>query len=120
MRTEKNGRGGVAGVGCDQPGAGAGGAFALLPAQEAAGERARLPSPPDGDRRSWCWWWLAAARPRATNAVVSVDLRGLPALRRRRAAAPWPRRARRRPPLQVWVRDDRVIEELVTRIFTNN
>ena len=39
-----NGCGGVAGVGGDQPGAGSGGALTLLHAQEAAGERARLPS----------------------------------------------------------------------------
>jgi len=73
-----NGCGGVAGVGGDQPGAGSGGALALLHAQEAARERARLPAPADGRRRWWCW--LAAARPRAANPVVPVDRRGVLAL----------------------------------------
>ncbi|GJM91882.1 hypothetical protein PR202_ga08301 [Eleusine coracana subsp. coracana] len=48
----RDGRRGVARVGGDQLGAGAGGALALLPAQKAAGERARLHSPADGGRRS--------------------------------------------------------------------
>ena len=65
-----NGRGGVAGVGGDQPGGGSAGPLALLHAQEADGERARLPAPADGRQGLWCW--LAAARPRAANPAVSA------------------------------------------------
>lgn len=96
-----DGRGGVAGVGGDQPGPGAGGALALLLAQEAARQRAGVPCAADG--RRWRWG-RAAARPRAVDPVVPVDPRRAPALRGRRAAAPRPRRARRRPPLQIRVR----------------